>query len=51
VFFHFAREAAGATGTRLSLRLLISEGKISSAKLARNKRRDRGAVLQEIRAV
>jgi hypothetical protein len=34
-FFNSAREAAGASGTRLSLRLLIFSGQEVQAKLAR----------------
>jgi hypothetical protein len=44
VFFISAREAAGALGTRFSLRPLISQGQEFQAKLARNARRDREAV-------
>src|SRR5260370_20336209 len=45
VLFYFAREAAGALGTRHSLRPLISGGQELKAKLARIARRDRGIVL------
>jgi hypothetical protein len=43
-FIYFAREAAGATGTRLSLRPLLSRGRKVPAKLAQNTRRDRESV-------
>ena len=42
--FYFAREAAGASGARYSLRPLISQGQEFKAKLARKARRDREAV-------
>jgi hypothetical protein len=41
---NFAREAAGASSARHSLRPLISRGVTFRAKLARNARRDREAV-------
>jgi hypothetical protein len=40
-FFHFPREAAGAMGTRLSLRPLIFEDRTLKAKTRVNARRDR----------
>jgi hypothetical protein len=40
----FARKAAGASSARHSLRPLIEEGEILTAKLAQNARRDREAV-------
>jgi hypothetical protein len=43
-FFHFAREAAGASSARHSLRPLISESGMLMANLALNQRRDREAV-------
>jgi hypothetical protein len=43
-FFSFAREAAGASRARHSLRPLISEGGTFLANLARIARRDREAV-------
>jgi hypothetical protein len=42
VLIYFAHEAAGATGTRLSLRPLFSEGGIFQSQLGRIARRDRG---------
>jgi hypothetical protein len=42
--FYFAREAAGASSARHSLRLLIFRGQHVPAKLARKARRDREAV-------
>jgi hypothetical protein len=42
--FYFAREAAGASSARHSLRPLISQGQEFTAKLARNARRDCRAV-------
>jgi hypothetical protein len=45
-YFTFAREAAGALGTRLSLRPLISQGQEFQAKLARIARRDRELVFE-----
>jgi hypothetical protein len=44
VLFSFAREAAGASRARHSLRPLIFSGRTFKAKLARNARRDREAV-------
>jgi hypothetical protein len=43
-FIYFAREAAGASSARHSLRPLIFQGQEFKANLARNKRRDRGHV-------
>ena len=43
-FVSIAREAAGALGTRHSLRPLISQGRELQANLARKPRRDREAV-------
>jgi len=42
--FYTPREAAGASDARHSLRPLIGEGRMFTAKLARNARRDREAV-------
>ena len=47
VLFYFAREAAGASSARHSLRPLISGGVTSRVKLARNPRRDREAVFEQ----
>jgi hypothetical protein len=44
MLFHFACEAAGATGTRLSLRPLISRDKDTSTTRARNVPRECGCV-------
>ena len=44
VLFSFAREAAGASSARHSLRPLISQGRELQANLARKPRRDREAV-------
>jgi hypothetical protein len=43
-YFYFAREAAGASSARLSLRPLISQGQEFKANLARDMRRDREAL-------
>src|SRR6266404_7558495 len=51
VLFHFAREAAGASCARHSLRPLTSEGRTFSAKLARKVRRDRDAVSANVRCL
>src|SRR5438876_7081595 len=51
VLFHFAREAAGASCARHSLRPLTSEGRTFSAKLARKARRDREAVSANVRCL
>jgi hypothetical protein len=44
VLFYFAHKAAGASSARHSLRPLLAEGGNSTANLARNERRDSGAV-------
>jgi hypothetical protein len=46
VLFSFAREAAGASSARHSLRPLIGEGGSFQEKLARNARRDREAAFE-----
>ena len=46
-FFHFAREAAGASGARHSLRPLISGGGKFNAKLGASRREIGGVVFDE----